>query len=162
VIYLENRYVSRLGKSGNVLVARIKPGSDLLQALGSLVEEHHIKAGVFLSGVGLLGKANLRNCKTLPKEYPITDKNRSYMTFEKPLEILALSGNISEVEGKSWVHAHVTLSYVDEEGIQVVGGHLIDGCKIFGFAEVIIMELVDIDMRKTFDEETQRIQLFVQ
>jgi predicted DNA-binding protein with PD1-like motif len=82
--------------------------------------------------------------------------------MKHPLEILSLSGNISEVEGKTWVHAHITLSYIEEEEIQVVGGHLIEGCIIFGFAEIIIMELQDIDMSKTFDEETQQMQLFVQ
>ncbi|UCE13829.1 MAG: DNA-binding protein [Candidatus Heimdallarchaeota archaeon] len=156
---MEKKSISRQGKSGKVFVARIKSGNDLLRALNDLVEEHKIKAGVFLSGVGLLRKAGLRNCKSLPKEYPITDENRSYMEITKPLEILALSGNISEVEGKPWVHAHVTLSYIDGEEIRVVGGHLIEGCIIFGFAEVIFLELKDIDMRKTFDEETQQIQL---
>ena len=162
MIHLENRSISRLGKSGKVFVARMKSGNDLLRALNNLLEEHNIKAGVILSGVGLLRRAGLRNCKSLPKEYPITDENRSYMEITNPLEILTLSGNISEVEGKSWVHAHVTLSYIDGEEIHVVGGHLIEGCIIFGFAEVIIMELKDIDMRKTFDEETKQMQLFVQ
>lgn len=162
MISLDTSYVSRLGKTGKVLVARIKTGRDLLKELTNLVEEHQIRSGVFLSGVGLLEKANLRNCKTLPNAFPITDENRAYMTFNQPSEILALSGNVSDVEGNPWVHAHVTLSFVDNQEIKVVGGHLIEGCKIFGFAEVIIMELEAIDMRKTFDEETQRIQLFVQ
>lgn len=160
--YLEKAFFSRLGKSGKIFVARMKSEKDLLRALNSLVDENKIKAGVFLSGVGLLREARLRNCKSLPKEYPITDENRSYMKMTHPLEILSLSGNVSEVEGKAWVHAHITLSYVEEEEIRVVGGHLIEGCIIFGFAEVILMELTDIDMRKTFDKETKQIQLFVQ
>jgi len=158
---LENRYVNRFGKPGRILVARIKPGSDLLQSIRSLVEKERIKAGVILSGVGLLKKAHLRNCKVLPKEYPITDANRSFLTFERPLEILALSGNVSEVEGKPWVHVHVTLSYVKNDEIKVVGGHLLEGCIIFGFAEIFIMELKDIDMKKKIDEETKTLQLFV-
>ena len=156
-----NRYVSRFGKTGRVLVARIKPGSDLLMSIRSLVEEKGMKAGVILSGVGLLSRARLRNCRVLPEEYPITDANRSFLTFERPLEILALSGNVSEVEGKPWVHAHMALSYVEEDRIRVVGGHLIDGCIIFGFAEAFIMELEDIDMSKKFDQETRTLQLFV-
>lgn len=161
MIILENRYVSRFGKSGKVLVARIKPGSDLLQSIRSLVEENGVKAGVILSGVDLLRKARLRNCKIPPKDYPITDANRSFLTFERPLEILALSGNVSEVEGKPWLHAHISLSYVAGDEIKVVGGHLLEGCIIFGFAEVFIMEMKDIDMRKEFDEETRTLQLFV-
>ncbi|MFQ5820022.1 MAG: PPC domain-containing DNA-binding protein [Candidatus Heimdallarchaeota archaeon] len=155
------KYVSRFGKSGKVLVARIKPENDLLQSICSLVEKHEVKSGVILSGVGLLQRARLRNCKSIPNEYPITDANRSYLTFEKPLEILALSGNVHEVEGKSGVHAHITLSYVEEDKIGVVGGHLIEGCIVFGFAEIIIMELEEIDMGKTLDAETKTLQLFV-
>jgi len=157
---LENRYVIRFGKSRKVLVARIKPGSDLFQSIRALIEENGIKAGVIVSGVGLLRKACLRNCKVLPKEYPITDANRSFLTFEKPLEILALSGDVSEVEGKPWVHAHITLSYVEGDEIRVIGGHLLEGCVIFSFAEIFVMELEDIDMKKGFDEETRTLQLF--
>jgi len=32
---------------------------------------------------------------------------------------------------------------------------------VFGFAEVFIMELEDIDMRKEFDDETKTLQLFI-
>jgi len=159
---LETRYVDGIGKGGRVLVARLKPGSDLLLSLRSLVEKEGMKTGIILSGVGLLKRACLRNCKVLPKEYPITDANRSFLTFEGPLEILALSGNLSEVKGKPWVHAHVTLSYVEGEEISVIGGHLIEGCIIFGFAEIFLMELENIMMRKEFDEETKTLQLFVQ
>ncbi len=158
---LEKKYVSRFGKSGKVFVARIKPENDLLQSICSLVKEHEVKSGVILSGVGLLQRAHLRNCKCLPNKYPITDENRLYLIFEKPLEILALSGNVHDVEGKFGVHAHITLSYVEEDKIGVVGGHLIEGCIVFGFAEIIIMELEEINMGKTLDPETKTLQLFV-
>lgn len=144
------------------MATRIMPGSDLLQSIRTVIEKHRIKAGVIISGVGLLRKAHLRNCKALPKEYPITDTNRSFLTFERPLEILALSGNISEVEGKPWVHTHITLSYVEGETVRVIGGHLLEGCIVFGLAEVFIMELSDIEMRKSYDEETKTFQLFAQ
>ena len=159
---LDSRYVCRSGKSGRVLVARVKPGSDLMKSIHAVAKENGIKAGVILSGVGLLRRARLRNCKVLPDRYPITDANRSFLTFDRPLEILGVSGNVSEVEGEPWVHAHATLSYVrDGEEARVVGGHLLDGCVVFGFAEVFILELEDIDMRKDFDEETKTLQLFV-
>lgn len=159
---METRHVNRVGKGGRVVVARLKPGSDLLLSLRRLVEKEGIRAGVILSGVGLLERARLRNCKALPEEYPITDANRSFVTFERPLEILALSGSVSEVEGKPWVHAHVTLSCVEDEEISAIGGHLIEGCIVFGFAEIFLMELEDIEMNREFDEETKTLQLFVQ
>ncbi|MCD6530360.1 DNA-binding protein [Candidatus Bathyarchaeota archaeon] len=81
---MDSTYLCRLGRGGKILVARIKPGSDLIESIRSLVEENHVKGGVIISGVGLLRKAQLRNCKILPKEYPITDANRSFLTFERP------------------------------------------------------------------------------
>ena len=158
---MTNRYDVRSGEAGRVIVARLKPGSDLLGSLQEIVGIKGIKAGVILSGVGLLGEARLRNCKSLPEEYPITDENRTYLYFSKPLEILSLSGDITVAEGSPLVHAHITLSHVEGGEIGVIGGHLIEGCTIFGFAEIILMELRDIEMEKNYDEETRTLQLFV-
>ncbi|MGD2201292.1 MAG: DNA-binding protein [Candidatus Bathyarchaeota archaeon] len=155
-----DRFKVRTAESQRVVVARLKNGSDLLGALQSIAEEKGIRAGVFLSGVGLLGEARIRNCKSLPEEFPITDANRTFTHIKKPLEILALSGTISITEGKPLVHAHLTLSGVEGDEITVIGGHLIEGCTIFGFAEIALMELGGIEMTKSFDEETQTLQLF--
>lgn len=157
---MDVRHVARPGRPGRVIVARVMSDSDLLEALRRVVRDERIEAGVILSVVGLLERARLRNCKRLPETYPITDENRTYLSFERPLEILSASGNVTMLEGEPLVHAHVTLSSVEGEKITVVGGHLIEGCVIFGFAEVILMELEDIEMEKRFDEETRTPQLF--
>ena len=43
----------------------------------------------------------------------------------------------------------------------MIGRHLMEGCIIFGFAEIILMELEDIEMEKNYDDETRTLQLFV-
>lgn len=154
------RYEARTGKGGRIFVTRLKPGSDLLESLQDLVSKEGIEAGVILSGVGLLDEAQLRNCKSLPDEFPITDVNRSFVSFKRPLEILSISGNISKAEGEPLVHAHICLSYVEGDVISVVGGHLLGGCVVHGFAEIVVMELDDIEMVKRFDEETKTPQLY--
>lgn len=153
-------YVFRTGNTGRVVVSRLKPGCDLLRSLQEIIEEKGVRSGVIISGVGLLSHAKLRNCKTLPDEFPITDQNRSYLSFEKPSEIIGISGNVSIADGKPLVHAHLTLSYIEDETIRVIGGHMIEGSTVFGFAEVIIMELTDIEMIKEYDEETKTLQFF--
>jgi predicted DNA-binding protein with PD1-like motif len=145
---MSESYISRSGGVGRIVVARLKHGCDLMQSLQQIVEEKGLEAAVIISGVGLLSNVKLRNCKTLPEKFPITDKNRSFLSFEKPLEILGISGNVSIAERKPLVHAHLTLSYTEKEKIRVIGGHLIEGCKVFGFAEVFIMELTKIEMVK--------------
>ncbi|MBC8225391.1 DNA-binding protein [Candidatus Bathyarchaeota archaeon] len=157
---MTDRYIVRSGRPVRVIVARVKPGSDLLRSLQKVAAEEGITSGVIVSGVGLLKQARLRNCKRLPDEYPITDANRTYLSFEKPLEILSISGNVTLAEGEPLVHAHLTLSKVEGDEITVIGGHLIEGCVVFGFSEFAILELEGIEMVKRFDEETQTLQLF--
>ena len=157
---MTDRYIVRSGQPSRVIVARVKPDSDLLRSLQKVAVEEGVASGVIVSGVGLLKQAKLRNCKCLPDEYPITDANRTYLSFEKPLEILSISGNVTLAEGKPLVHAHLTLSEVEGNEITVIGGHLIEGCVVFGFSEFAILELEGIEMVKRFDEETQTLQLF--
>ena len=157
---MSEKYITRTGRSGRVFVARLKLGSDLLHSLQEIVIEEGIMAGVILTGLGLLGEARLRNCESVPKEFPITDSNRSFLDYNEPLEILSLSGTVSTAEGSPLIHAHITLSGVEKKGIKVIGGHLIDGCVVAAFAEVVIMELEDIEMVKGYDAETRTLQLF--
>ena len=158
---MENRYVCRVGSTERIIAFRIKPESDLLKTIQKIAEEKNVKSGVIISGVGLLKQVRLRNCKTLPKEYPITDANRYFITLNKPSEILVLSGNISEVDGKALIHAHITLSSVEGDEVKFFGGHLTEGCIVFGQAEIFVMELKNIDMCKKFDQETKTVQLFM-
>ena len=154
------RYVLRFGENGRIHVIRLKTGSDLLLTLDKLINEKGINAAVILSGVGLLSTAKLRNCKNLPENFPITDKNRNYQAINYPCEILSISGNVSTVDDKALIHAHLTLSYMHNKTIKVIGGHLIPGCIIHGFSEIIIMEITNIEMIKKYDEETKTYQLF--
>ncbi len=111
--------------------------------------------------MGALKRAILRNVKTFPEKFPITDANRSFTTFEgQPLEMVSITGNVSQVEGKTLVHAHMIISKVENEGISVAGGHLVEGCVVYSFAELILAVISDIDMEKFFDEVTQTHQLF--
>jgi len=153
-------YVLRSGVLKRIVVARIKLGSDLLLTMKEMVESENIKAGVILSAVGALSRASLRNVKSPPAELPITDGDRSYATFERPFEILSVSGNISEIEGAPAVHAHITLSTVRDGKILSLGGHLIEGCIVYPFAEMVIAELTDISMSKAIEDETRTYQLF--
>lgn len=157
---MDNEFVYKFGVPGKVLVIRLKTGSDLLLSLKKIVEENGIGAGVIVSGVGLLEKACIRNVKILPKKFPISDEHRAIVSFSGPLEILSLSGNISLVENKPSLHLHATLSYYNGKTIQVVGGHVIEGCIVFSFAEVIIIEIENMLMEKGFDDETKTFQLF--
>jgi predicted DNA-binding protein with PD1-like motif len=49
---------------------------------------------------------------------------------------------------------------VEEGEVRVVGGHLIEGCRVHGFAEIAVLEVEGVEMERGFDELTKRLQLF--
>ena len=159
---MNNRYVTRTGGPARIIVSRILPGSDLLQAIKGIVAEEGMRSGIIVSAVGAMERVRLRNLRKVPKSYPITDANRAFAVIGKTCEILTLSGDIYKVEGEvqPQVHVHGVFSFMDEGVISTVGGHLLDGCIVVGFAEVYLMELAGIEMIKGFDKETQTSQLF--
>jgi predicted DNA-binding protein with PD1-like motif len=53
-------------------------------------------------------------------------------------------------EGDLLIHAHITIA--DEEGL-AFGGHLLEGCKIYPFAEVMIQEINTV-IHRQFDPKT--------
>ena len=65
-------------------------------------------------------------------------------------EITGFVGNISERDGRPFLHAHAT--FADADGV-TVGGHLLAGIEVFA-AEVMIRELVDVSLVRQHDAET--------
>jgi len=149
-----------VGRLGQVIVARLAPGSDLLESIEEIARREGIRSGVILSGAASLSQATLRNVRHLPKELPITDEDRVFVRKEGALELLAISGNISEQNGGISIHAHITISSGEEDGL-AYGGHLIKGCTIFSLGELIIGEIEGVRLVRKYDEPTRGPQLFV-
>jgi predicted DNA-binding protein with PD1-like motif len=55
---------------------------------------------------------------------------------------------------------HITLSTAQKNEVKSIGGHLVEDCVVFPFAERVIAEISDISMKKTFDNDTKTFQLF--
>jgi predicted DNA-binding protein with PD1-like motif len=115
---------------------RLKPGEDLKKELEAFALNSAIKAGIVLTCVGSLTKANLR----------LADENISKVFAEK-FEITALVGTLS----KEGVHLHISLA--DSQG-RAIGGHLLEGSAIYTTAEIIIGELEGTVFTREYDENT--------
>ncbi len=101
---------------------RLLPGDDLKKAIGNFAKAHDIKAGWLATCVGSL------------TEYSIRFANQQVAsTGSGHFEILSLSGTVS-VHG---LHLHITIA--DGAGT-AFGGHLMEGCKIYTTAEVVLIE----------------------
>lgn len=145
------------GRLGRVVAFRLLPGADVLNSLVQVAEREGIGSGIILGGAASLRRATLRNVKSYPPAFPITDEFRSFTTLEGPLELLSISGNISRREdGKLVIHAHIAVSAGDG---RAYGGHLVEGAIIFSTGEFFIGELEGIKLERPLDPETRAYEL---
>ena len=100
---------------------RLKPGQDLKKEIQQYVDQHQIKAGWISTCAGSL------------TNYSIRFANQSTAASDSGhFEIVSLSGTVST----NGSHLHISLS--DSTG-RTIGGHLIEGCKIYTTAEIVIL-----------------------
>jgi predicted DNA-binding protein with PD1-like motif len=101
---------------------RLLPGTDLKSGIENYIKENHIKAGWLVTCVGSL------------TEYNIRFANKSAGTVGAGhFEILSLTGTLSE-NG-----SHIHISIADSTG-HTIGGHLLEGCKIYTTAEIVMVK----------------------
>lgn len=129
-------------KAGREFVGRLDYESDLLLSLTEFIRGKGITAGT-VSVIGACKKAKVAYYNQLEKKY-------YDLVFDKPMEIISCTGNISLLNGQPMLHLHIALS--DEEG-KVFGGHLIEGTKIFA-GEFYIRELIGPELQRKKDELT--------
>jgi predicted DNA-binding protein with PD1-like motif len=125
------------GESAGVKVfaLRLKPGQDLRKEIENFAKRKDIKAGFIVTTVGSLEKTALR----------LANQNESTF-FDGKFEIVSLVGTISP----DGVHLHLSVS--DNTG-RTIGGHLVEGCRIYTTAEIIIGEAEGL----LFTRETDKL-----
>ena len=124
-----------------IIVARIDLDTDLYEELINLVKERNIKAAAIISITGSLYKAGLRIFRGGERTDPLE--------IEGPFEMSG-SGTVTESEGtEPYIHVHLTVT--GAKGTYL--GHLIKGCKVRTFGEVILLPLHGVQMKKIQDNK---------
>lgn len=103
--------VSKKINSGYVL--RLDKGEELMRTLTQFCEENHILGG-WISGIGGALWADLAF-------YHLEQKAYEFDRIDEPLEVTNLSGNITRVNGKPFLHVHTTVSDLN---YHAYAGHL--------------------------------------
>ncbi len=130
-LFFACKNVKQMHQSQHIHAFRLKPGEDLKQSIIKYVAENKITAGYVVTCVGSL------------TDYEIRFANQSVGTKGSGhFEIVSLTGVLS-TEGS---HIHISIS--DSTG-KTIGGHLLDGCKVYTTAEIVIGE----DKTKVFTRE---------
>ncbi|OGL58187.1 MAG: hypothetical protein A3J27_00900 [Candidatus Tectomicrobia bacterium RIFCSPLOWO2_12_FULL_69_37] len=149
------RYDVAEAEVGRVLCIRMAPGDDLYGTTLKICREKGVKAGVIVSAAASLQKAVLRNVWKFPDPFPITDDCRIFTPVNGPLELLQMSGNITQTEGgEPYLHAHVTISLGRPEAT-CFGGHLVEGCTIFSTCEMVLAEISGVAFMRLMDQHTR-------
>ena len=114
-------------------VFRLLPHQDLKKTILEFAKSNSIKAAGIITCVGSLEQINLRFANQ--KQGVL---NTGYH------EILSLSGTLSDSA------AHLHLSVADSNGV-TTGGHLLDDNLIYTTAEILILELRDLEFAREID-----------
>lgn len=99
---------------GNRYVVSIQNRKEIVRALTAFCDEKGIKSGT-VCGIGAVNELTLRFFNPESKQYE--DK-----TFREQMEIANLTGNISAMDGKPYLHLHVTAGRSDYSAL---AGHLL-------------------------------------
>ncbi len=163
----EPRINSAAGSNGRIVVARILPESDLIEAIEKICIDNNVKSGIIVSCIGALRQAVLLNPVTVdpsaPKPDKTTDEVRSgygdALLLKGPLQILSGQGAvITKDDNTLLVHIHAT---VVNEGHEVYGGHLPKGKNLIDdTAEVTIQEISGMKLSLKYDPDTSEQHLF--
>ena len=115
---------------------------EIVEALAAFCLEKGILAGQ-VSGIGAINEATFRFLDPATRKY--VDK-----TFAEQMEITNLTGNISQKDGKPYLHLHLTCSRRD---YTCVGGHLLRA-RINGACELLVGTFPGVEIGRYPDPET--------
>lgn len=123
---------------GNKYIISVSTGEEIVKALNLFCEERKIKSGN-ITGLGAINEVTLRFFNPETKKY--IDK-----TFREQMEISNLTGNISTMNGKPYLHIHITVGRADYSSR---AGHLLSAV-LNGAGEFVVEDLGE-DIERTYN-----------
>ncbi len=97
--------------------ARLDPGDEVIGSLLRLCEEENIRLAQ-VQGIGGCCEATVGVFNTEKQAY-------REKTVKCLLEMLSLDGNVTEYEGKPYLHVHAAFAYREGSELRQLAGHLL-------------------------------------
>ena len=123
-------------KIGRIFTISLATGDYVLESIKEVVKKENIKDAVVVSAIGTLDQYRAHYVTTTG--FPA--QNRFEHWKDKPIELANINGIIANGEP----HLHVVVS--DSE--KAYAGHLEEGCRTLYLAEIVIIELKDLNLRR--------------
>jgi uncharacterized protein len=135
-ISCNNKKGSLKDSNMNSFAIRLKPGEDLKASIEKFVKDKNIAAGWIVTCAGSLTDYTIRFANQ-----PVGSSGSGHF------EIVSLGGTLST----NGCHIHLSIS--DSTG-KTIGGHLMEGCKIYTTAEIVIQQAKDLVFKREKDGTT--------
>ncbi len=126
---------------GKYIIARAEHDADLVEFIKNIAKKEKIKVGMF-TAIGALKRARLGFYNQDTQKY-------QEISVDNPCEIASCVGNISSINGETFVHSHAVVS--DDSG-KAKGGHLSEST-VFA-AEIHIQVLKGPKLSREPDDTT--------
>jgi predicted DNA-binding protein with PD1-like motif len=133
----------------NIIIIRLFENENIIEQLINACKIHNVKSTVIISGIGQMKNTKLGYFKKKGDYKP--------QSFDKPLEILSLSGNICKDNNDYILHLHTVLG---DEKKKAFGGHIIEG-KISVTAEIVLLK-TSIEIKRKLDSKTGLQALYLE
>ena len=127
-------------KTGNSIVIRIDSGEHILKTILSVLDREKLYSGV-VTGIGSVSSATLRFFDTRTKTY--VDRE-----FTGLFEIVSLTGNVSLMDRKAYLHCHACLG---DKDYKAIAGHLLEAV-VGATCEIVIIQ-ADAKIERKFDDK---------
>ncbi|MHC4663140.1 MAG: PPC domain-containing DNA-binding protein [Planctomycetota bacterium] len=125
---------------GNTFFLKLEKGDEVIESLVSFAAKEKIESAT-ISGIGAIEQVTLGYFDVEAREYEQKD-------FPFSMELGALVGNITHLDGKPTVHAHATIGGPD---LKAYTGHLFKGT-VSVTGEILITKH-PVKMERSFDED---------
>ncbi len=136
--------VSPMESSSVAHILRLSPGEDPKVELMKYVTEKKLKAVSVVSAVGSLKETTIRYAN---------QKDSVKLTGMR--EVVSLSGTLGSTSG-----SHLHLSVSDGTGV-TLGGHLVEGSKVYTTLEVVLLSYPDVEFTRVLDPKTTYDELVI-
>ena len=114
-------------------------GEKIRETLTSFLEQERVEAG-FLYGLGAVRQAEIAH-------YSLSARKYNTKIFDGEFEVTNITGNVALVDGKPFLHMHITLG---DNNYQTFGGHLMEG--IVAPTLELILTTSPVRITRTYDE----------
>jgi hypothetical protein len=127
------------------LVGRLDRGVDLFGAILDVCKQRGVRSAE-VRALGSLEAVELAEYDQAARKWKVPRR------YTGGFEVCQLLGNVSEKDGELVVHAHATLMRDTDNGVQLLGGHVVSG-RVFAL-EIVVDTWDDLVLRRGIDEAT--------